>query len=106
LFDDYEENPENLKWEFKNQGKTYKELIENKQWKISDDTGNTQIVANQEYKGDRGGLYWDGENYYHLSNTDNKKTIIPFKEFVELFSKTNILHSDGVFFKKLFNISC
>jgi hypothetical protein len=82
-----QEVPENLKWEFENQGKTYKKLIENKQWKISDDTGNTQIVANQEYKGDRGGLYWDGENYYHLSNTDNKKTIIPFNEFVELFSK-------------------
>jgi hypothetical protein len=82
-----QEVPENLKWEFENQGKTYKELIENKQWKISDDTGNTQIVANQEYNGEKGGLYWDGKNYYHLSNIDNKKTIIPFKEFVELFSK-------------------
>jgi hypothetical protein len=82
-----QEVPENLKWEFENQGKTFKELIENKQWKISDDTGNTQIVANQEYNGEKGGLYWDGKNYYHLSNIDNKKTIIPFKEFVELFSK-------------------
>jgi hypothetical protein len=82
-----QEVPENLKWEFENQGKTYKELIENKQWKISDDTGNTQIVANQEYKGDIGGLYWDGNNYYHLSNIDDKKTIIPFDEFIEYFSK-------------------
>lgn len=81
--------PENLKWEFENQGKTYKELIENKQWKVSDGTGKTQIVANQDYKGDKGGFWWDGENYYHKSNLTGKKTIIPFKEFLELFSKIN-----------------
>lgn len=103
-----QEVPEDLKWEFENQGKTYKELIENKQWKISDDTGNTQIVANQEYNGKIGGLYWDGNNYYHSSNIDGKKTIIPFNEFIEYFSKIKqfgIINKDKLFQDRIVELS-